>query len=109
MKAQGKSVTDSYLLYGYPLNTGHGGEGMPSKVGPAKIACLNLDLQKTKIQLGVQYIFNKYSADCSFLWLFFLDLYREVDIQKIIEAGANVVLTTEGIDDVVLKASFFFS
>lgn len=38
---------------------------------------------------------------------------READmtkerIEKLLKAGANVVLTTKGIDDMALKASFFF-
>lgn len=30
-------------------------------------------------------------------------------IQKLLKAGANVVLTTKGIDDMALKASFSFT
>jgi len=54
LKAHGKSVKDSYLLNGYALNTGRAAQGMPIRVTPARIACLDFNLQKTKMQLGVQ-------------------------------------------------------
>ena len=54
LKAHGKSVKDSYLLNGYALNTGRAAQGMPTRVTPARIACLDFNLQKTKMQLGVQ-------------------------------------------------------
>jgi len=54
LKAHGKSAKDSYLLNGYALNTGRAAQGMPMKVAAARIACLDFNLQKTKMQLGVQ-------------------------------------------------------
>ena len=54
MKAHGKSAKESYLLNGYALNTGRTAQGMPTKVMVAKIACLDFNLQKTKMQMGVQ-------------------------------------------------------
>lgn len=54
LKAHGKSAKDSYLLNGYALNTGCAAQGMPTRVAPAKIACLDFNLQKTKMQMGVQ-------------------------------------------------------
>jgi T-complex protein 1 subunit alpha len=41
-------------MNGYALNTGRAAQGMPLRVSPAKIACLDFNLQKTKMQLGVQ-------------------------------------------------------
>lgn len=54
LKAHGRSAKDSYLLKGYALNTGRAAQGMPARVAPAKIACLDFNLQKTKMQMGVQ-------------------------------------------------------
>jgi len=54
LKAHGKSARDSFLMNGYALNTGRAAQGMPLRVAPAKIACLDFNLQKTKMQLGVQ-------------------------------------------------------
>jgi T-complex protein 1 subunit alpha len=54
LKAHGKSAKESYLLNGYALNSGRAAQGMPTKVTPARIACLDFNLQKTKMQMGVQ-------------------------------------------------------
>ncbi|PIN21927.1 Chaperonin complex component, TCP-1 alpha subunit (CCT1) [Handroanthus impetiginosus] len=54
LKAHGKSARESYLLKGYALNTGRAAQGMPLRVAPARIACLDFNLQKTKMQMGVQ-------------------------------------------------------
>ena len=50
LKAHGKSAGESFLMNGYALNTGRAAQGMPLKVSPAKIACLDFNLQKTKMQ-----------------------------------------------------------
>ena len=54
LKAHGKSAKESYLLNGYALNSGRAAQGMPTKVTPARIACLDFNLQKTKMETGVQ-------------------------------------------------------
>jgi chaperonin GroEL (HSP60 family) len=54
LKAHGKSIKESYLLNGYALNSGRAAQGMPTRVTPARIACLDFNLQKTKMQMGVQ-------------------------------------------------------
>ena len=48
LKAHGKSARDSKLLDGYALNMGKASQGMPQRVGPAKIACLDMNLQKVR-------------------------------------------------------------
>ncbi|KAL2322355.1 hypothetical protein Fmac_026734 [Flemingia macrophylla] len=55
LKAHGKSARDNFLMNGYALNTSRAAQGMPLRVAPAKIACLDFNLQKTNMQLGVQY------------------------------------------------------
>lgn len=54
LKAHGKSAKESSLLMGYALNTGRAAQGMPRRVGPARVACIDFDLTKTKMQFGVQ-------------------------------------------------------
>ncbi|KAK9188116.1 hypothetical protein WN944_019515 [Citrus x changshan-huyou] len=54
LKAHGKNARASYLLNGHARNTGRAAQGMPLRVGLAKIACLDFNLQKTKTQLGIQ-------------------------------------------------------
>ncbi len=91
---------------------------MPMKVEGAKIACLDFNLQKAKMHLGVSVIvtdpekLDDIRQRCrnvyKLLLLFILLFIRESDItkervQKILSTGANVVLTTGGIDDLCLK------
>jgi T-complex protein 1 subunit alpha len=96
---------------------------MVKRISNAKIACLDFNLQKTKMKLGVQIVVddpNKLDAirerlKCflKFIWLLVCQIisvwfYRESDItkeriMKILNAGANVILTTGGIDDLNLK------
>lgn len=74
---------------------------MPKRIVNAKIACLDFSLQKTKMKLGVQVVITDPEK---------LDQIRQREsditkerIQKILATGANVILTTGGIDDMCLK------
>ncbi|KAJ9554037.1 hypothetical protein OSB04_018082 [Centaurea solstitialis] len=101
LKAHGKSAKESYLLKGYALNTGRAAQGMPMRVAPAKIACLDFNLQKTKMQLGVQVLVTD-PRELEKIRQREADMTKE-RIEKLLKAGANVVLTTKGIDDMALK------
>ncbi|KAJ6400334.1 hypothetical protein OIU84_015898, partial [Salix udensis] len=101
LKAHGKSVKDSYLLNGYALDSGRAAQGMPLKVSPARVACLDFNLQKTKMQLGVQVLVND-PRELDKIRQREADMTKE-RIEKLLKAGANVVLTTKGIDDMALK------
>ncbi|KAF8661178.1 hypothetical protein HU200_057290 [Digitaria exilis] len=87
LKDQNKSIKNSYLLNGYALNTGRASKGLPASVSPARIACLDFSLQKTQTQT------NAHVLDS--------DSMQPRNIYE--RAGANVVLTTKGIDDIALK------
>lgn len=71
---------------------------MPKKVVGAKIACLDFNLMKTKMKLGVQVLVDDPEK---------LEAIRKREsditserIKKILDAGANVVLTTQVLSDV---------
>ncbi|KAM3266195.1 T-complex protein 1 subunit alpha [Capsicum chacoense] len=101
LKAHGKSAKDSYLMKGYALNTGRAAQGMPMSVAPARIACLDFNLQKTKMQMGVQVLVTD-PRELERIRQREADMTKE-RIQKLLSAGANVVLTSKGIDDMALK------
>ncbi|PSC75680.1 T-complex 1 subunit alpha [Micractinium conductrix] len=101
LKAHGKSARDSRMLDGYALNLGRAAQGMPKSVKGAKIACLDMNLQKAKMLFGVQVLVTD-PKELEAIRQRELDITRE-RIQKILDAGANIILTTKGIDDTALK------
>ena len=101
LKAHGQSATESTLLNGYAVNIARAAMGMPRTVSAAKIACVDFDLRKTKMQMGVQISVDDPRE---------LEKIREREgditkerVQKILGAGANVVFCSKGIDDMSLK------
>ena len=101
LKQHGGSARDSQLISGYVLQGGRAAQGMPRSVKGAKIALLDIDLRKTKMAMGVSVVvtdpkkleeIRKREADIT-----------KERIQLLINAGANVILTTKGIDDMAIK------
>jgi T-complex protein 1 subunit alpha len=54
LKAHGQSSTDSLLIKGYAIQTVKAHQQMPTIIKKAKIACLDFNLNKFRLQLGVQ-------------------------------------------------------
>jgi T-complex protein 1 subunit alpha len=74
---------------------------MPSSIVGAKIACVDFNLNKYRLAMGVQVLVQDPEA---------LEKIRQAEMdvckkrcQMIIESGANVVLCSKGIDDFALK------
>ncbi|KAL0215812.1 hypothetical protein P9112_007996 [Eukaryota sp. TZLM1-RC] len=101
LKAHGKSMADSELIPGIALNCVRATDAMPRVIEDVKIACLDFSLQRIRLKMGVQVLIDDPSK---------LEAVREREItivkeriEKVLNAGANVVLCTGGIDDTSMK------
>ena len=101
LKAHGQSIKQSELVDGMALVYTRAAQGMPTVINNAKIAFVDIDLRKTKIPFGVQVLISDPKK---------LEAIRQKEAQItkdrimiLINAGANVVFTTKGIDDMAMK------
>lgn len=101
LKVHGKSSIESELVNGFAINVQRAAQGMPVVVTNAKIALLDFPLQRHKVQMGVAVQVDDIT-EVEGIRQRELDITKE-RIQKILESGANVVLTSKGIDDTCLK------
>eukprot|EP00117_Sycon_ciliatum_P009403 scpid76817/ scgid11708/ T-complex protein 1 subunit alpha; CCT-alpha len=53
IKCHGKSTRESVHVNGYALEQGRSAQGMPTKIENAKIACIDFNLNKFRLQMGV--------------------------------------------------------
>lgn len=56
LKAHGAGARDSCLIHGYAIPNTIAAASMPHRVAPARIACVDFTLQKSKARVGVEVI-----------------------------------------------------
>merc|ERR1711998_641624 len=101
LKKQGKGVKDSALVNGFGLNCVRASEAMPRIVKNAKIALLDYNLNKYRAPMGVEVVV-KDPAELEKIRIREAEITKE-RISLVLDAGANVILTTKGIDDYSMK------
>lgn len=101
LKSHGQSALDSSLVDGFALNCSRASMAMPVRVTDCKVALLDFNLQKHKMQMGVQIVVTD-TKQVEEIRQRELDITKE-KIMRILDSGAKVVLTTKGIDDLCLK------
>jgi len=101
LKKQGKGVKDSFLVNGFGLNCTRACEGMPKIVKDCKIALLDYNLNKYRTPMGVEVVI-KDPAELEAVRQREAEITKQ-RIQLILDTGANVILTTKGIDDYSMK------
>lgn len=101
VKITGGGFKDSQLVQGYSMEMGRAAQGMLKKIEKAKIACISFDLRKKPLKFGVQMIICDPAE---------IQKMRETEVATVkqkcdllLDAGANVILCTGGIDDIANK------
>lgn len=104
LKGIGKSITDSFLVKdGFALNCSLAHQGMPKEaVKDVRIAFLDFSLQKVKMKLGVQILVQDPGQQLEPIRAQELEIAKQRAL-RLVKAGAKVVLTTGGIDDLCAK------
>jgi len=101
LKTHGKSSKETKMVNGYAIEATRVSQGMPKMMKDAKIACVDFNLNKYRLQMGVQ-VLVKDPENLDKIRQREMDICKE-RCQKIIDAGANVVLCSRGIDDFAVK------
>lgn len=101
IKSHGKSILDSRFFPGLVFRMSRVAEQMPLRVENARIACLDLNLSKFRLAMGIQVLVSNPKN---------LEQIRQKEqeillerLSLVVKSGANVIFTTQGMDDIASK------
>jgi T-complex protein 1 subunit alpha len=100
-KVHGKSTKESIHVNGYAFEACRSSQGMPKEIREAKIACIDFNLNKYRMAMGIQVLVDD-PDNLEKIRRNEMDITKE-RCRKIVESGANVILCARGIDDFALK------
>ena len=101
MKAHGLSSLESEFFPGYVLRMSRVSQQMPLRIENARIACLDFNLSKFRLGMGIQVLVND-PKNLELIRRRELDILKE-RLEKILAAGVNVIFTTKAMDDFAAK------
>eukprot|EP00485_Elphidium_margaritaceum_P011560 CAMPEP_0202686020 /NCGR_PEP_ID=MMETSP1385-20130828/1808_1 /ASSEMBLY_ACC=CAM_ASM_000861 /TAXON_ID=933848 /ORGANISM="Elphidium margaritaceum" /LENGTH=570 /DNA_ID=CAMNT_0049340507 /DNA_START=25 /DNA_END=1737 /DNA_ORIENTATION=- len=101
LKVTGKGMRDAHLINGYCLHEYRCSQQMPRLIRNAKIAMVDFDMRRLALKFGVQMLMDD-PKEVEAMRAREYDIIKE-RIDLLIKAGANVILTTKGIDDAAIK------
>ena len=101
LKAHGKSSVESKFFEGYVLQTMRVSQQMKQRIDGVKIACVDMNLNKFRLGMGTSVSVDD-PKNLEKLRQREMDILKE-RVQKIIDAGANVIITTKALDDIASK------
>lgn len=99
--SHGKSSLDSSYFDGYVLRMSRVSQQMPIRVDDPTIACLDFNLNKFRLAMGIQVLVND-PMNLEMIRRREMDILKE-RLNLIIGAGVNVIFTTMAIDDCASK------
>ncbi|CAD7968645.1 unnamed protein product [Amoebophrya sp. A120] len=101
LKSHGKSSRETMLVEnGYALQLARVAQGCPTRVENAKLALLDFDLKKYCMRQAEILVSDP--AELEKIRQKEMDITKE-RINKILDTGANVIMTTRGMDDMSIK------
>ncbi len=100
-KEHGGSIEDTQLIRGIMLNNEVAHEFMPKRIENAKIALLNFVLELSQNQAKFTYRYNIENPEKMERFFKEEDEMEKAMVDKIVQAGANVVVCQKGMSDLI--------
>ena len=101
IKIHGNSINKSCVFDGCALEYQKASALMANYIAPVKIACLNFELKISKPRLGVR-IQNQNPLEIKKIYNKEIELIIFY-VKKMIKTGINLIFTSKGIDDFIIK------